>query len=322
MTIGRRFDGKSLLKRGGLAIAAATCAYFAYALARADWAALAGLNVTVVVLALAVAASAYAAVSLLLVWAWKALLAGLGAPGAGQGRVYAATQAFKYLPGNVGHIVLRHTAAKGLGASHAALGAAAALELALVAVAAACVGALAGPVLFAAAFERVPAWTLLACAAGAVLAAGLFIGALGHTHLQPHLTRLLAPLATVQAATLMRAGAVYVLFFILCGVIQFALAITLLGATWAQAPFIIGVAALAWLAGFLTPGAPAGLGVREAVLLVALGPALGPTAALALAALYRLTTVAGDLLLAALAAVTSRSTPTIAHQASLETQAP
>ena len=41
------------------------------------------------------------------------------------------------------------------------------------------------------------------------------------------------------------------------------------------APMVIGLFLLAWLAGFLTPGAPSGLGVREIVMLMFMGGILG-----------------------------------------------
>jgi glycosyltransferase 2 family protein len=59
-------------------------------------------------------------------------------------------------------------------------------------------------------------------------------------------------------------------------------------------PSLIGVYALAWLVGFLVPGAPAGLGVREALLVLGLSPLLGQDAATATTALFRVVTVAGD----------------------------
>ena len=59
----------------------------------------------------------------------------------------------------------------------------------------------------------------------------------------------------------------------------------------------IAACTLAWMLGFVTPGAPAGLGVREAVLLGLLGPVLGEPAALLLSLQLRLATLGGDLLL-------------------------
>jgi uncharacterized membrane protein YbhN (UPF0104 family) len=55
-----------------------------------------------------------------------------------------------------------------------------------------------------------------------------------------------------------------------------------------------GWLALAWLLGYVMPGAPAGLGVRETVLVLGLGPALGEAEALVVALAYRFVTVVVD----------------------------
>lgn len=52
----------------------------------------------------------------------------------------------------------------------------------------------------------------------------------------------------------------------------------------------------AWTLGFVTPGAPGGLGVREAVMTAVLGPTLGHDIALLGALLFRLCTLFGELL--------------------------
>jgi hypothetical protein len=62
---------------------------------------------------------------------------------------------------------------------------------------------------------------------------------------------------------------------------------------------LLGLYAAAWLAGTFAVGAPAGAGVREAILVVGLEPALGAVAAATLAVALRVTTVGGDLLMAA-----------------------
>ncbi|QSX36832.1 lysylphosphatidylglycerol synthase domain-containing protein [Shewanella sedimentimangrovi] len=59
---------------------------------------------------------------------------------------------------------------------------------------------------------------------------------------------------------------------------------------------LTGSFALAWVAGFVTPGAPAGLGIRETIMVTLLEPAYGPGAALSLALLLRLITSLGDAL--------------------------
>ena len=57
---------------------------------------------------------------------------------------------------------------------------------------------------------------------------------------------------------------------------------------------MIGAYVLAWLAGLVTPGAPAGVGVRELVLLALLKGSVGQTELLLAVLLGRLVTVGGD----------------------------
>lgn len=57
---------------------------------------------------------------------------------------------------------------------------------------------------------------------------------------------------------------------------------------------IVPAFALSWVAGFVTPGAPAGLGIREALLVGGTAPLYGPGIALSTALAFRLVTVLGD----------------------------
>src|SRR6266545_4489110 len=61
--------------------------------------------------------------------------------------------------------------------------------------------------------------------------------------------------------------------------------------SWWQA---VPAFALSWVLGFITPGAPAGLGVREALLVSGTAALYGPGAALSTALAFRLVTVLGD----------------------------
>jgi uncharacterized membrane protein YbhN (UPF0104 family) len=58
----------------------------------------------------------------------------------------------------------------------------------------------------------------------------------------------------------------------------------------------IGAFAIAWVAGFVTPVSPGGIGVREAVLVAGLTSAYGPGVALAVALIHRILTAVGDAL--------------------------
>jgi glycosyltransferase 2 family protein len=70
----------------------------------------------------------------------------------------------------------------------------------------------------------------------------------------------------------------------------------------------VGGFAFAWSVGFLVVFAPAGAGVREVLLVAALGPVLGTGAATAVALVSRVLMTAGDLLTAGSAAAVSRRT--------------
>ena len=63
----------------------------------------------------------------------------------------------------------------------------------------------------------------------------------------------------------------------------------------------------AWVVGFVIPGASAGIGVREAAVILLLSPALGAGDAAVIAAIYRLVTAGGDALFAALGGLVRRS---------------
>lgn len=52
--------------------------------------------------------------------------------------------------------------------------------------------------------------------------------------------------------------------------------------------------AVVWVAGYIVPGAPAGVGIREALMLVLFSPIVGPAIAVALSVSFRLVTTIGD----------------------------
>ncbi len=83
-----------------------------------------------------------------------------------------------------------------------------------------------------------------------------------------------------------------------------------LGAPGASgAALALGSFALAWVCGFLFVIAPAGIGVREAVLVAVLGPVIGAGAALAAALLSRFLIIAAEIVLAGLAGLVRAPRP-------------
>ena len=58
---------------------------------------------------------------------------------------------------------------------------------------------------------------------------------------------------------------------------------------------LIVIFSLAWVAGFIIPGAPGGIGVREVVLIFFLSPIIGEPEGIAVAIALRFVTLLGDI---------------------------
>jgi glycosyltransferase 2 family protein len=208
-------------------------------------------------------------------------------------------QLAKYLPGNVFHYAWRHLSARREGAGHRALALALGLESVLIVASAAilALGVVSDPRIDALApWARHLAWAAPFLAITAWVGIGVIGRRGGHERLAP--ARTAGPLSAVFVLDLV--------FFVLA-----ALSLRLLceqpGAL--PLPAWCGWFALAWALGYATPGAPAGLGLREAVLALGLAPVLGEAQALALALACRLVTVAADAVLALAGFALLRGTP-------------
>jgi len=86
------------------------------------------------------------------------------------------------------------------------------------------------------------------------------------------------------------------IFFFLTGLIMWYLYEYFWGESQVLFLFFIGTNAVAWVAGFITPGASGGIGVREVVIIALLSPYTGQPEALVLSIILRLVTMCGDLL--------------------------
>ncbi|WP_156909606.1 hypothetical protein [Ottowia thiooxydans] len=180
----------------------------------------------------------------------------------------------KYIPGNVFHLAGRQALGLAAGIPARPLAQSMAWELGLIAMVGASFAILAAPLLFTVVDLR----------------AGVLVFLAGVCTLW-WLARyaLAASMATAllwQFAFLAVSGATFAGMLSL--LIGFESLLSLL-------PAIVGAYVVAWLAGLLTPGAPAGIGVREAVLLYLLSHAVAPADLVTAVVLGRGATVLGDL---------------------------
>ncbi|SEM33870.1 hypothetical protein SAMN02800694_0700 [Luteibacter sp. UNCMF331Sha3.1] len=197
---------------------------------------------------------------------------------------YLVTQAYKYVPGGILQYVGRHVALRKQGLTHASLALCAFAEVAcLTAVASAASAS------FAARFGiLLPPVAIYASILSFVCLAVITLGVM---RLRVNWVRQRLP--TFHAGWLVMALGLYVVFFLLMGLTLLAVAPSEQAtrtpfATWTA------VAAASWMAGFVVIGAPAGLGVREAVFVTLLSGMASQPAILLTAMCFRLATFGGD----------------------------
>ena len=245
--------------------------------------------------AIAAGAVGYGLASFLMSVAWVRIVRWCGQPDAGWRAgltVYGRSQIAKYLPGNVFHFVGRHVGGRRQGFDHVPMVWSALTEAAgLVSVAAAL--ALVGSALW---LPVGPGLSVAALALVAVLAAlspivlSRAFAWIGRRMGIPIRDRGIRDIVT----GLLPAFLLYALFFALSAAILWGLSAVLTPPRLSVLAMLVPVLAAAWLAGYVTPGAAAGLGIREAVLVAALSGPLGAADAALLAISYRGVTLLGD----------------------------
>ena len=265
--------GRTALRIGGGLLALATAAFVAVEVAR-QWDEIAAIVrdadpwwLVASVVAFMIAEAAYAS-------AWPATLRRVGYPVAPvtASATFLVTQTAKFVPGSVWHAVGRVGTADRLGVPKRVVGGALAQEVSAsvaAAVLVAGVGGAVSPFLV----DEVGAWQrLLEMALTALTAvAAALVGRRAAVRIAGR------PLLEGRAFGVVLAWhlAVWVGYGIAAGFLASGLGAPLLPT--------VGVFSLAWVAGFVVVGAPAGLGVREAVMTAALTPTAGADVALTIA---------------------------------------
>jgi len=246
------------------------------------------------VAALACGTALYALLCSLIAFAWVTLVRAADDGGKFTTRegliIFGRSQILKYLPSNVLHLIGRYGMAHAAGASHAALLFALAAETALLIGAASTIAiVLALPLALhhvADALGQSSVALVVLATLGILVASSLWW------------LRRRGLLKPKLGLIILAAFGLYLCFFLLNGTLLWLLTSYANGTPPTHPWFIFGVAATAWLGGFVVPGAPAGLGIREAILTSGLAMAgLGPIA-LTAALGYRIVTLGGDVIVA------------------------
>lgn len=189
-------------------------------------------------------------------------------------KAYGLSQMAKYVPGNIFHLAGRQAIGMAVGLPARILAKSAVWELGLIALSCAFFAILAVPLVW----SQLPGW----------LSLGFFLLAL--LPVSVLLRRLLS--FSVCDALLWQ-----ILYLVVSGVLFIGILMVVVPSV-AEIPgfsTLCGAYVLAWLAGLITPGAPAGVGVRELVLLFLLGGRIAEADLLLAVVLGRVVTVGGDL---------------------------
>jgi hypothetical protein len=226
----------------------------------------------------------YGAANMLLARAWWHMLTFLEADPDGRVEVAwairtdGASQQAKYMPGNVTQFAGRHVLATALGLRGTAVAKSSVSELGMLCTLAVVFGALAAPLLVPAVTAPVAVVTFASVLGAAGIATSRWLGGpIGARtgepgglpdHLGVGLHGGLGPFCAVLGGRL-------------------------------GTPVLCGAYVIAWLAGLVTSGAPAGAGVREAALLLLLDGCVGPVKLLLAVLFGRIAMVAGDVALLA-----------------------
>jgi len=262
-----------------------------WAIGRSNWEKLISIQVLLIII---LGGVVHGVNQILMGWAWQKLLVWFGESTARLRiclAVYGPTQIAKYLPGNLFHYPARHVMGNRAGFHHPAL-----------------VGALV--------YEIIGQLVVAGIIALVGFPKGIFLGNSIFIRLAILPVVLLLPLVIQFVLTRFSIGrklgfpekpardafkellpiwAIYLVFFLIDGVI-FGGVIGVSTGKWLAVPFlyIFSTFAISWVVGFLTPGSPAGLGVREAVMILILTPFIGAPAAALVALVSRLVVTIGD----------------------------
>lgn len=206
--------------------------------------------------------------------------------------VYSSTAILKYLPGNVFHFVGRNIGGQAMGKGHWRLASATAFEIVFSLIA----SLLLASFVFSFYQGPLPLWT------ARLLFLGLIVVGLPGVLFLPRIVRWVGPwlpeavrelrLPSYLVAAFGCILLAYVLIMFAASMVALALLPADVGWQVASATFV-----LAWFIGFAVPGAPGGVGVREAAIVVGLSAYCSTADALLFAFVMRLVSTFADILL-------------------------
>jgi hypothetical protein len=251
-------------------------------------------------------AALYGMLSILLAVAWQWIVgradAGARVTFSDAFEVYGRSQIAKYVPGNVFHFFGRQLLGRDVGWAQGAIAVASIVETL-------CLGSAAATLLFLlslvgheALLRHPPSWVLGLGAAVAIVGPSLLLRYGRHLPVVRDLGFIVHADRLGRGLALFPPFAIHAVFFMATGLVFWFLVSSAFG--FVSPGLIPGIAVAfvsGWLLGNLTPSAPGGIGVREAIMLPQLAVLIGDSRAIVVVVMFRLVTIGGDLLFLAVA---------------------
>lgn len=231
----------------------------------------------------------------LLSFAWRRLLKMCGHKDISANicnRIYGKSQIAKYIPGNVFHVVGRHILGSQAGIKNIVLAGATIYEILGLISISVLIG-FSGMIMFGLGNIYFSLYQIIL-----ILFSTIFITSL-ITALAPYLMSLRGIILPYRGIwdTVIDISKVYVfyfIFFLIAGLLLVIIVNLFLDIDINTTAKLVVIFSIAWLAGFIIPGAPGGIGVREAVIIFFITPIIGEAQSVAISIALRFVTLLGD----------------------------
>jgi glycosyltransferase 2 family protein len=231
----------------------------------------------------------------LLSFAWRRLLIWFGDKDISTdicNRIYGKSQIAKYIPGNVFHVLGRQILGSQAGIKHIVLAGATVYEI-LGLISISILIGFSGMLIFGLSNIYFSLYQIISILLTTLVITGLAIP------LVPYLMSLRGIIIPYKGIgdsflNISKVYLFYFIFFLIAGLLLVVIVNIFLDINFIITAKLVVIFSIAWIAGFIIPGAPGGIGVREAVIIFFITPIIGEAQSIAVAIALRFITLLGD----------------------------
>jgi glycosyltransferase 2 family protein len=208
-------------------------------------------------------------------------------------QIYGKSQIAKYIPGNVFHVVGRHILGSQAGVKNIVLAGATIYEILGLISISVLIG-LGGMVIFGLSNIYFSLYQIILILLTTLIITSLITAAAPYLM---NLRGIIVPHKRIWDSVLniFKVYLFYFIFFLIAGLLLVIIVNIFLDINFTITVKLVVIFSIAWLAGFIIPGAPGGIGVREAVIIFFIAPIIGEAPSIAVAISLRFITLFGDL---------------------------